>query len=158
MENNPLINNSYSAIGSESSETYRYVDNVIQYLEEYSRTWSDESYSLFLKSFNEYLAQIVPIEYKRPVIKADSLYDLLPLWGIRFNRDKLRQLLIKLAETRRAPNYANIIELRELLSSFLADIGVEDADDTLRQCSEHEREDECLSYLAILALVIATNP
>lgn len=156
MEKSYTINDSISLQKLGMLDYMENIDKVIQYLEDYSKTWSDESYNMFLKSFNEYLAQITPIEYRRPIIKLDPLYDLIPLWGIRFEREKLRRLLVKIVETKCYPSVSNIVELRKLLYDFLSEMGVENPEDVLRQCSDFD--ENCLIYLAIVALVIATNP
>lgn len=152
-----MIDYSMSLQGPEIQGYSENIDRVIQYLEEYSRTWSDDIYNMFLKSFNEFLSQIAPIEYKRPIINLDPLCDILPLWGIRFDKEMVKKLLVKLVETKHFPSVSNIIELKSLLYRFLSELGVENPDDVVGQCNEINDEN-CLIYLAIITLVLSTNP
>lgn len=158
MENNILQQVIYGNQGISIDIGHSIVDQVVYYLQEYSRSWSDEIYNMFLRSFNEYLEQIAPIKYQGQRIDTSKLYDILPLWGISLDSEKLRKLLVKLLEARKNPSNTDIFELREIVSSFLGSIGVEDPESAMSQCREQDSEEECLIYIAIIVLILATNP
>lgn len=158
MENNILQQVIYGNQGISIDIGHSIVDQVVYYLQEYSRSWSDEIYNMFLRSFNEYLEQIAPIKYQGQRIDTSKLYDILPLWGISLDSEKLRKLLVKLLESRKNPSNTDIFELREIVSSFLGSIGVEDPESAVSQCREQDSEEECLIYIAIIVLILATNP
>ncbi|MEM4717897.1 MAG: hypothetical protein QXE81_03950 [Desulfurococcaceae archaeon] len=161
MENNVIQRVIYSDREMGFEVIHSIIDQVVYYLQDYSKTWSDETYNMFLKSFNEYLEQATPIKYHGDRIdasKLSKLHDILPLWGIQVDNEKLRKLLVKLLETRKNPLNTNIFELREIITNFLGSVGVEDPESVVEQCRVQDSEGECLIYIAILALVLATNP
>ncbi|MEM0002007.1 MAG: hypothetical protein QXS24_06365 [Desulfurococcaceae archaeon] len=138
---------------------YDLVEKIMLYLDEYSKTWSDEAYSLFLKTFNEYLEVLKPIAYIPNIASKLSMQTIIPLWSTRFDRDVLETLLISSIEIKRnIERYDHLVETRENLIKLMSFLGIENPDELVMECKNSSMERECLVYVLVLTIVLATNP
>jgi len=76
-----------------TSVDYGLLNSIVNSLELYRRTWSDEDYTMFLQSFNKMLESLSPVKYYPEVLwKLDSL-DVLPLMGFKNRQTATHGLL-----------------------------------------------------------------
>lgn len=154
----------YNVAQCESSDEiakyeYDLAERIVFYLDMYSKTWSDEAYSLFLKTFNEYLDALKPITYIPDIAGKLSAQTIIPLWSVSFSRDVLENLLINTVEIKKNNGRNDhLVELRENLIKFMLDLGIEKPDEIIMECRSSRVENECLVYASILAVILATNP
>ncbi len=148
----------YSQKNEVFEQGYVLVEKTVFYLNMYSKTWSDESYSLFLKTLNEYLDAVKPVTYIPSIANKLMEQTIIPLWGVSFNLGALERLLISIIEVKQNNRVDNLVELRENLVNVLTGLGVEKADEIVQECRNSSMEEDCLVYASILTVILATNP
>lgn len=142
-------------VSCESDTAYR----VVHYLDLYSGTWSDELYEAFLKSFNEYLEHIAPLKHVPHIVELLAEEAVIPLWEAGVNADTVRELLGKVLEIKKyGKQGASVHELKKLLLELLSKLGVDKPESIIESCTSKHGEEDCLTNIAIIALIISTNP
>lgn len=139
------------------------VSRVVYYLTLYSKTWNDDFYREFVRSFNEYLKLLAPTKYI-PLIPSlvERLAEeaVIPLWESGIDHDNVLELLEAILAVKRHDMYdVNAYNLRNHVKELLYRVGVDKPEEITDICdhAQHHAE-ECLSSIAILALIMSTNP
>lgn len=137
---------------------YDLIEKIVFYLDEYSKTWSDKVYSLFLETFNEYLDVLKPITYIPNIASKLFTQTIIPLWSISFDRNILENLLINAIEIKKNSNHNYLLEMCGNLVKFMSYLGIEKPDEIVAECKNSSMEHECLVYALMLTIVLSTNP
>jgi hypothetical protein len=142
-----------------TSVDYELLNSIVNSLELYRRTWSDEDYTMFLQSFNKMLESLSPVKYYPEVLwKLDSL-DVLPLWGLNIDKQLLMDLLADIVLVKTSSGrYDYVASLKNNLIILMRELGVDEPEEVLKTCSSRIDEGECLVYTAILLLIKSSNP
>jgi len=142
-----------------TSVDYGLLNSIVNSLELYRRTWSDEDYTMFLQSFNKMLESLSPVKYYPEVLwKLDSL-DVLPLWGLKIDNQLLMDLLVDIVLVKTSSGrYDYVASLKNNLIILMRELGVDEPEEVLKTCSGRIDEGECLVYTAILLLIKSSNP
>lgn len=134
------------------------VHRVVHYLGLYSKTWCDEAYAGFLRSFNEFLNQVGPLRYMPHVLSELIAMDIVPLWSMDIDTRKLEELLTLILRVKENKTYeTELLELKERVAEFLVSLGVDRPLQLMNTCTSIYSEEECLVGITILALILSTN-
>jgi hypothetical protein len=135
------------------------VDEVVHSLSIYRKTWSDEDYSLFLRCFNKFLEVISPVQYDPLLIERLGVLEPLPLWGLNYDEELLRNTLLSILNVKYKPgDQAAVSQLRKQLVDLLELLGIEDPEEVVSTCDNTRVVEKCLVHASVIVLIKATNP
>lgn len=145
------------------NEEMAIVSRVAHYLTLYSKTWNDDFYREFVRSFNEYLELLTPTKYiplVPLVIEKLAEEAVIPLWDSGMDPNDVFELLETiLAIKKRNVCGVGTYNLRDRVKELLYRVGIDKPEEIINIC-DHAWYDveECLSSIAILTLIVTTNP
>lgn len=139
----------------ESHMTYK----LTHYLNLYSKTWSDELYAIFLKSFNEYLEQVAPLKYIPHIVERLTKEIVIPLWEVDVNSDNIIRLLNGVLKIKKyGARETELTELKRTTEELLFKLGVDEPRKLFAECTSVYSEEDCLATITVIALILSTNP
>lgn len=137
------------------------VDEIVHYLDLYSKTWDEDLYNRLLKALNNYLELLRPLRYVPQVVEKLAEDVVIPLWEAGVDWDELRKLLESVLIARKhgiegASGYVS--ELTGFARELLYKLGLSRPEEVLHLCNNEQYYMECLLSAVVTALILSTNP
>lgn len=138
-------------LGEEAIESI--VDSIVLYFKLYAETLSSDAYRDFIKIFNAYLEEVSPISYIPGLAREISEAISISLWDTKINPEFLRRLLLDIYR---------VVKSREGISDLRRDlrglVNAIEGERSLLELVEKIENPEHLASIAVLVLIISTNP
>ncbi len=138
-------------LGEEAIESI--VDSVVLYFKLYAETLSSDVYRDFIKIFNAYLEEVSPINYIPGLACEISEAISISLWDTKIDPEFLRRLLLDIYRVVKSREGISDLrrDLRELVNAI-------EGERSLLELVEKIENPEHLASIAVLVLIISTNP
>ncbi|MFZ8783138.1 MAG: hypothetical protein ACO2OR_04060 [Desulfurococcaceae archaeon] len=138
-------------LGEEAIESI--VDSVVLYFKLYAETLGSDAYRDFIKIFNAYLEEVSPISYIPGLAREISEAISISLWDTKIDPEFLRRLLLDIYR---------VVKSREGISDLRRDlrglVNAIEGERSLLELVEKIENPEHLASIAVLVLIISTNP